>query len=37
TQRPEGSWYDSPGYAYATAMGVLALNVPAALLPVYQK
>ena len=36
-QRPEGSWYDSPGYAYATAMGVLALNVPAALLPVYQK
>lgn len=36
-QRPEGCWYDDPGYAYATAMGVLALNVPAALLPIYQK
>ncbi|MFN3648839.1 MAG: prenyltransferase/squalene oxidase repeat-containing protein [Armatimonadota bacterium] len=37
TQRPDGSWYDGPGYAYATAMGVLALQVPAALLPIYQK
>jgi hypothetical protein len=36
-QRPDGNWYDDPGYAYATAMGVLALNVPGALLPVYQK
>jgi hypothetical protein len=37
SQRADGSWYDSPGYAYATAMGVLALQVPAALLPIYQK
>jgi len=37
TQRPDGSWYDGPGPAYATAMGVLALQVPAALLPIYQK
>ncbi len=37
TQSAEGSWYDSPGEAYATAMGVLALQVPAALLPIYQK
>jgi squalene-hopene cyclase-like protein/prenyltransferase/squalene oxidase-like repeat protein len=37
TQRPDGSWYDGPGYAYATAMGTLALQVPAALLPIYQK
>ncbi len=37
TQRSDGSWYDGPGYAYATAMGTLALQVPAALLPIYQK
>ncbi len=37
TQRPDGSWYDGPGYSYATAMGILALQVPAALLPIYQK
>lgn len=37
TQRPDGSWYDGPGQAYATAMGVLALQVPAGLLPIYQK
>ncbi len=37
TQRDDGSWYDGPGSAYATAMGVLALQVPAALLPIYQK
>jgi hypothetical protein len=37
TQRPDGSWFDGPGQAYATAMGVLALQVPAALLPIYQK
>lgn len=37
TQSAEGSWYDAPGEAYATAMGVLALQVPAALLPIYQK
>jgi len=36
-QRPDGSWYDGPGYPYATAMGVLALQVPASLLPIYQK
>lgn len=37
TQRPDGSWYDGPGQAYATAMGTLALQVPATLLPIYQK
>lgn len=37
TQRPDGSWYDGPGYPYATAMGTLALQVPASLLPIYQK
>jgi hypothetical protein len=37
TQRPDGSWYDGPGQAYASAMGVLALQVPATLLPIYQK
>lgn len=36
-QRPDGSWYDGPGQAYGTAMGVLALQVPATLLPIYQK
>jgi hypothetical protein len=37
SQRSDGSWADSPGVAYATGMGVLALQVPAALLPIYQK
>jgi len=37
TQRADGSWSDGPGLAYATAMGVLALQVPANLLPIYQK
>jgi hypothetical protein len=37
TQRGDGSWYDGPGPAYATAMGTLALQVPATLLPIYQK
>ncbi|MBM3457354.1 MAG: terpene cyclase/mutase family protein [Armatimonadetes bacterium] len=37
SQRQDGSWYDGPGQPYATAMGVLALQVPAALLPIYQK
>lgn len=37
TQRSDGSWYDGPGYSYATAMGCLALQVPATLLPIYQK
>jgi hypothetical protein len=37
TQHPNGNWSDDAGDAYATAMGVLALNVPGALLPVYQK
>jgi hypothetical protein len=36
-QRPDGSWYDGPGQSYATGMGVLALQVPASLLPIYQK
>jgi hypothetical protein len=37
TQRADGSWFDGPGQSYATAMGVLALQVPATLLPIYQK
>src|SRR5438046_1925525 len=37
TQRADGSWYDGPGQPYASAMGILALQVPAALLPIYQK
>jgi hypothetical protein len=37
TQRQEGSWWDGPGAPYATAMGVLALQVPAHLLPIYQR
>ena len=37
SQRPDGSWYDGPGQAYGTAMGTLALQVPATLLPIYQK
>ena len=35
--RFDGSWIDSPGKEYATAMAVLALQVPAGLLPIYQK
>ena len=35
--KSEGSWTDSPGREYATAMAVLALQVPAGLLPIYQK
>jgi hypothetical protein len=37
SQAADGSWKDSPGQEYATAMGILALQVPAALLPIYQK
>ena len=37
SQRPDGSWFDGPGQPYATAMGTLALQVPANLLPIYQK
>jgi hypothetical protein len=37
SQRADGSWWDGPGAAYATAMGVLALEVPAHLLPIYQR
>ena len=37
TQRTDGSWWDGPGAPYATAMGVLALQVPAHLLPIYQR
>jgi hypothetical protein len=36
-QRPDGSWYDNPGLEYATATAVLVLQVPAGLLPIYQK
>ncbi len=35
--RSEGYWTDSPGREYATAMAVLSLQVPAGLLPIYQK
>jgi hypothetical protein len=35
--KQDGSWVDSPGKEYATAMAVLALQVPAGLLPIYQK
>lgn len=37
SQRSDGSWNDSPGQEYATAMAILVLQVPAALLPIYQK
>jgi len=37
SQRSDGSWYDGPGQPYATAMGILALQVPGGLLPIYQK
>lgn len=37
SQRPDGSWYDGPGLPYATSLGVLTLQVPANLLPIYQK
>jgi hypothetical protein len=37
TQNGDGSWNDGPGAPYATAMAVLALQVPATLLPIYQK
>ncbi len=36
-QQKAGNWQDSPGDEYATAMGVLVLQVPAGLLPIYQK
>ena len=32
-----GNWRDNPGNEYATAMAVLTLQVPAGLLPIYQK
>jgi len=37
SQQSDGSWRDSPGNEYATAMAVLSLQVPAGLLPIYQK
>ena len=44
SQDADGSWYsgdfapsDSAGPDYSTAMGVLVLQVPAGLLPIYQK
>ncbi|MCC6729196.1 MAG: terpene cyclase/mutase family protein [Chthonomonadales bacterium] len=37
SQRADGSWSDSPGPEYATSMAVLTLQVPAGLLPIYQK
>jgi hypothetical protein len=36
-QRPDGAWSENHGIPYGTAMAVLALQVPAALLPIYQK
>ncbi len=36
-QQKSGSWKDGPGEEYATAMTVLVLQVPAGLLPIYQK
>lgn len=36
-QQKSGCWSDSPGEEYATAMAVLVLQVPAGLLPIYQK
>lgn len=37
SQSSDGSWNDTQGPEYATAMAVLALQVPAGLLPIYQK
>lgn len=37
SQAKDGHWTDNPGDEYATAMGVLCLQVPAGLLPIYQK
>lgn len=37
TQRSDGAWMENHGQAYGTAMAILALQVPAALLPIYQK
>ncbi|HLH80897.1 MAG TPA: prenyltransferase/squalene oxidase repeat-containing protein [Chthonomonas sp.] len=42
TQNANGSWEDTPfgsdaGGVYATAMSILVLQVPAGLLPIYQK
>ena len=36
-QRSDGSWEDDPGQEYATGTAVLILQVPAGLLPIYQK
>ena len=36
-QQSDGSWNDRPGQEYATATAVLVLQVPAGLLPIYQK
>lgn len=36
-QKADGSWNDKPGPEYATATAVLVLQVPAGLLPIYQK
>lgn len=37
TQEKDGHWRDNPGDEYATAMAVLCLQVPAGLLPIYQR
>ena len=37
TQRSDGSWSENQGLPYGTAMALLALQVPSALLPIYQK
>jgi hypothetical protein len=37
TQRTDGSWAENQGLPYGTSMALLALQVPSALLPIYQK
>jgi Prenyltransferase and squalene oxidase repeat len=37
SQRSDGSWSENHGVPYGTAMALLALQVPSALLPIYQK
>lgn len=37
SQSSDGSWRDNPGQEYATSMSILVLQVPAGLLPIYQK
>lgn len=37
TQRPDGTWLDVVGPAYATAMGCLILEIPYRYLPIFQR